>query len=107
MFIQPQEGHRFHTGYKGALALGALLCMILLLIGCTSSRKEYVVDYARGNDVTAQGSRDRPCQTEVQCRMLAERGFDFQLPAVLFAVARVVEELLLDQFHVIPRRCAP
>jgi hypothetical protein len=73
MFIQPQEGHGFHTGYKGALALGALLCMILLLIGCTSSRKEYVVDYARGNDVTAQGSRDRPCQTEMQCRMLAER----------------------------------
>lgn len=73
MFIQPQEGHGFHAGYKGALVLSALLCMILLLPGCTSSRKEYVVDYARGNDVTAQGSHERPCQTEMQCRMLAER----------------------------------
>ena len=73
MFIQPHEGHGFRTGYNGVLALGALLWLILPLIGCFSSRKEYVVDYTRGNDVTAQGSRERPCQTEGHCRMLAER----------------------------------
>ncbi len=73
MFGQPQEGHGLHTGYKGGLALGALLWLILSLIGCSSSRKEYVVDHTRGNDVTAQGSRERPCQTEAHCRMLAER----------------------------------
>lgn len=73
MFIYPQEGHELHTGYRGPLALGALLWLILSLIGCSSSRKEYVVDYTRGNDATAQGSRDRPCQTEGHCRMLAER----------------------------------
>ena len=74
MFVQSQEGQGLHTGCKGALALGALLWLILSLNGCsTSSRKEYVVDYARGNDMTAQGSRERPCQTEVHCRTLAER----------------------------------
>ena len=73
MVIHPQQDHRFHTGYKGALALGVLLWLIVSLIGCSSSRKEYVVDYTRGNDVTAQGSRERPCQTETHCRMLAER----------------------------------
>ena len=73
MFIQSQEGPARRTRYHGALALGALLWLILSLIGCSSSRKEYVVEYARGNDVTAQGSRERPCQTEVHCRMLAER----------------------------------
>lgn len=73
MFIQPQAGHGLHTGHNGALALGALLWLILSFIGCSSSRKEYVVDYTRGDDVTAQGSRERPCQTEVQCRVLAER----------------------------------
>ena len=73
MFIQPHEGHGFRTGYNGALALGALLWLILPLIGCFSSRKEYVVDYTRGNAVTAQGSRERPCQTEGHCWMLAER----------------------------------
>lgn len=73
MFIQRRECHGFHTGYKSTLALGALLWLILSLIGCSSSRKEYVVDYTRGNDVTAQGSRERPCQTEMQCRLLAER----------------------------------
>lgn len=73
MSINSQEGQGFNTGYNGTLALGLLLWLILLLIGCSSSRKEYVVDYARGNDVTAQGSRERPCQTEMQCRMLAER----------------------------------
>lgn len=73
MLVQPQEGHRCHTGYKGVLVLGALLLLILQLTGCFSSRKEYVVDYTRGNDVTAQGSREQPCQTEVHCRMLAER----------------------------------
>jgi hypothetical protein len=73
MFIQPQAGHGLLTGYNGALALGALLWLILSLIGCSSSRKEYVVDYTRGDDVTAQGSRERPCQTEVHCQVLAER----------------------------------
>ena len=53
--------------------LGMLFWQILSLIGCSSSRKEYVVDYRRGNDVTAEGSRARPCQTEPYCRMLAER----------------------------------
>ena len=71
--IMLQEVHRFHTGYKGLFVLGALLLLILQLIGCSSSRKEYVVDYTRGNDVTAQGSREHPCQTEEHCRMLAER----------------------------------
>ncbi|MDF0650884.1 MAG: hypothetical protein CV081_04055 [Nitrospira sp. LK265] len=73
VFIQSQGGYGFHAGYKGALALGALLWLTLPLSGCSSSGKEYVVDYARGNDVTAQGSRELPCQTEVQCQMLAER----------------------------------
>jgi hypothetical protein len=73
MCIQPQEGHGLHTRYKDALALCALLWLILSLIGCFSSRKEYVVDYTHGDDVTAQGSRERPCQTEVQCRVLADR----------------------------------
>ena len=73
MLIHPQEGHQFHIEYKRVLALGALLLLILQLTGCSSSRKEYVVDYARGNDVTAEGSREHPCQTEIHCRMLAER----------------------------------
>lgn len=73
IFRQPQEGHKLHTGYHSALALGSLLWLILSLIGCSSSRKEYVVDYARGNDVTAHGSRELPCHTEMHCRMLAER----------------------------------
>lgn len=73
MFVQPQEGHEHHTVYHGALALGAVLWLILSLSSCSSSRKEYVVDYTRGNDVTAQGSRELPCHTEVHCRILAER----------------------------------
>jgi hypothetical protein len=73
MVTQPQEGQGFHSGYTGALALGAVLWLILLLTGCSSARKEYVVDFTRGNDVTAEGSRERPCQTEVYCRTLAER----------------------------------
>ena len=73
MCIQPHEGQELHTRYRGALTLVAGLWLILSLIGCSMSPKEYVVDYARGNDVTAQGSRERPCQTEVHCRMLAER----------------------------------
>ena len=73
MFIHTQAGHGLHTGYKGVLAFGVVLWLILLLIGCSTSRKEYVVDYARGNDKTAQGSRERPCQTEGHCRLLAER----------------------------------
>ena len=85
MFIQPQDRHEFHTRYEGGpghpvwswigivFVLGALW-LILSLIGCSSSsRKEYVVDYTRGNDMTAQGTSERPCQTEVQCQMLAER----------------------------------
>jgi len=36
---------------------------VLPLVGCSSPLKEYVVDYARGNDATAQGSRERPCQS--------------------------------------------
>lgn len=73
MFIHTQVGHVFHRGYKGVLALGALLWLMLLLIGCSVSRKEYVVDHARGNDVTAKGSHEQPCQTEGRCRVLAER----------------------------------
>jgi hypothetical protein len=66
-FVQSQGDHGLHHGY------GALLWLILSLSGCSTSRKEYVVDYTRGNDMTAQGSRERPCQTEVHCRTLAER----------------------------------
>ncbi|MBS0182068.1 MAG: hypothetical protein JSS39_06665 [Nitrospira sp.] len=72
-FMQFQEDHRFHRGYTGALALGALLWLILSMGGCSSSRTEYVVDYAHGNDLTAEGSRERPCQTEALCRTRAER----------------------------------
>lgn len=71
-FLHPHEGPGFHAGH-GVLALGVVLWLILSLVGCSSSRKEYVVDYTRGNDVTAQGSRELPCHTEVHCRMLAER----------------------------------
>ncbi|MFY4729952.1 hypothetical protein [Nitrospira sp. BLG_2] len=73
MFMQPQDGHVFHACHKNAFAFGAMLWLFLSLVGCSTSRKEYVVDYSRGNDATAQGSRERPCQTEGQCRMLAER----------------------------------
>jgi hypothetical protein len=73
MSIQSNEGQALHTRYHGVLVLGALLWLILSLVGCSSSRKEYVVDYARGNDVNAQGSRERPCQTEMHCQILAER----------------------------------
>ena len=73
MVTQPQKDQGVHAGYKGALALGALVWLILSLSGCSSSRKEYVVDFARGNDVTAKGSREHPCQTEKHCRILAER----------------------------------
>jgi hypothetical protein len=69
------EGGPSHPGWSGigiVLALCALW-LILALLGCSSSQKEYVEDYARGNDVTAQGSRELPCHTEVHCRMLAER----------------------------------
>lgn len=55
------------------VAGGMLLWLMLSLAGCASPQKEYVVDYTRGNDVTAQGSRERPCQTEVQCQRLADR----------------------------------
>jgi hypothetical protein len=64
-----------HPGWSG-IGIVLILCavwLILSLMACSSSRKEYVVDYTRGNDVTAQGSRERPCQTAVHCRMLAER----------------------------------
>ncbi len=72
-FIDSQTGDGRHTGYKGLLRVGAVVCLMLFLIGCSASRKEYVVDYARGNDVTAKGSHERPCQTEGYCRLLAER----------------------------------
>ena len=72
MFTHPQEGPGFHTGY-GVLALGAVLWLVLSLSGCSSSRREYVVDYTRGNDFTAQGSHERPGQSEMQCRILADR----------------------------------
>jgi hypothetical protein len=73
IFMHTQTGYGRHTGYKGVLGLGVVLCLMLLLIGCSSSRKEYVVDYTRGNDKTAQGSRQHPCQTVKHCQMLAER----------------------------------
>jgi hypothetical protein len=73
MFNHTQAGHGFHRGYKGLLTLGVVLCLMLLLIGCTTSRKEYVVDYTRGDDKTAEGSRQRPCQTVKHCQMLADR----------------------------------
>lgn len=84
MFITPQQGPQYRAGSEGGqrhpgwsgIGIVIVLCalwLILSLIGCSSSQKEYVVDYTRGNDVTAQGSRERPCQTEVHCRMLAER----------------------------------
>lgn len=73
MFIHTHAGHGLHNGYKGILALGVMLGLMLLLVGCSASRKEYVVDYARGNDKTAEGSRERPCQTVKHCQMLADR----------------------------------
>jgi hypothetical protein len=72
-FMQSQEDHGLHSGYKGVLTLGVWLLLILPLSGCSSSHKEYVVDYTHGNDSTAEGSRERPCQTEAQCQTLAER----------------------------------
>ncbi len=85
MVRQSRNSHEFHTRVEGGprhpvwswigivFVLG-VLWLILSLIGCSSSsRKEYVVDYTRGNDMTAQGTSERPCQTEVQCQMLAER----------------------------------
>lgn len=72
-FMQSQEDQRCHRGYQGALALVAWLLLILSLSGCSSSHKEYVVDYTHGNDSTAEGSRLRPCQTEMHCQTLAER----------------------------------
>ncbi|OQW42047.1 MAG: hypothetical protein A4C66_09585 [Nitrospira sp. HN-bin3] len=74
MFIHTQAGYGLHRGgYKSVLAFGVVLWLMLLSIGCSTSRKEYVVDHVRGNDVTAKGSRDQPCQTEGRCRVLAER----------------------------------
>jgi hypothetical protein len=81
MVRQPQDRHTRYEGsprHPGWSGIGIVfvisaLWLILSLTGCSSSPKEYVVDYARGNDVTTQGSRQLPCHTEVQCRMLAER----------------------------------
>ncbi len=84
MFIRPRDRHELHTRYAGGprhpvwswigiFFVLSTLWLILALVGCSSSRKEYVVDYSRGNDMTAQGSRERPCQTEMHCRLLAER----------------------------------
>ena len=70
MFVHTQAAHGFHK-YKGVIALGALLWLVL--IGCSTSRKEYVVNFTRGNDTTAQGSHERPCQTVKHCQMLADR----------------------------------
>ncbi len=72
MFVHAQATNRFLT-YKGVIGLGAVLWLVLLLIGCSTSRKEYVVDFTRGNDKTAQGSHERPCQTVKHCQMLADR----------------------------------
>jgi hypothetical protein len=72
MFLHTQAAYGFHK-YKGVIALGALLWLALLLIGCSTSRKEYVVNFTRGNDTTAQGSHERPCQTVKHCQMLADR----------------------------------
>ncbi|MBK9306079.1 MAG: hypothetical protein IPM58_03100 [Nitrospira sp.] len=72
-FMQLREDQVFHSGYKGLLTLGAWLVLVLPLSGCSSSHTEYVVDYTHGNDSTAEGSRERPCQTEAQCQTLAER----------------------------------
>jgi len=73
MLIQRDECRGLHTRYKDVFTLGALLWLILSFISCSLPRKEYVVDFTRGNDAIAQGSRERPCQTEVHCRILAER----------------------------------
>ena len=35
IFVQSQEGQGLQNGYKGALALGALLWLILSLSGCS------------------------------------------------------------------------
>ena len=72
MFLHTQAAHGFHK-YKGVIALGVLLWLALLLIGWSTSRKEYVVNFTRGNDTTAQGSHERPCQTVKHCQMLADR----------------------------------
>ena len=69
------EGGPGHPGWSG-IGIVFILCavwLILSLMGCFSSRKEYVVDRTHGNDLNAQGSREHPCQTEVYCRMLADR----------------------------------
>ncbi|GKS65595.1 hypothetical protein YTPLAS72_28990 [Nitrospira sp.] len=71
MFAQSCESQRLHNRYKGVGTVSALLWLILSLSAC-SSHKEYVVDYTHGNDSTAEGSRERPCQTEAQCQTLAE-----------------------------------
>ncbi len=73
MFIHSQVRHGVHTRYHGVLAIGVVLGLMLLIVGCSTPRKEYVVDYTLGNDAIAKGSRERPCQTEGYCRMLAER----------------------------------
>ncbi len=84
MFMKPQDSQEFHPRHEGGprnpawswvgivFVLGGLW-LILALVGCSASRKEYVVDYTRGNDATTQGSRERPCQSDVHCRRLAER----------------------------------
>lgn len=73
MFMHSQEDSGLHIGYRGVLSLGGLLWLILSLGGCSSSRTEYVVDFTHGNDSTAKGSREHPCQTEMHCHTLAER----------------------------------
>ncbi|MDI3461897.1 MAG: hypothetical protein OJF50_000718 [Nitrospira sp.] len=84
MLIRPPDRYKVHTQGEGGprhpvwnwigilFVLGALW-LISALVGCSSSQKEYIVDYAQGKDATAKGSHDRPCRTEVHCRMLADR----------------------------------
>lgn len=72
-FTDSQNDHEFHTWHKGVISLAGLLWLILSLSSCTSSRTEYVVDFTHGNDSTAKGSHEHPCQTEMHCHTLAER----------------------------------
>ena len=77
MLIRHPDRYKMHTQGEGGprhpvwnwigilFVLGALW-LISALVGCSSSQKEYVVD------ATAKGSHDRPCRTEVHCRMLAD-----------------------------------
>lgn len=60
IFVHTQAAHGFYK-YKNVIAFGALLWLVLLLIGCFTLRKEYVVNVTCGNDRTVQGSHERLC----------------------------------------------